>query len=234
MSESEVLEFAREVSAVHHEAVEPMGPTLAIDSSLGTSVAVSDGSRIVTFCVDDHLRHAEVVATLIARALAAVHLDSSQIQHVVAGMGPGPFTGLRVGIAAAHGFAAGRRLSVLPLVSHEAVALAALMDDPERTEARIVTDARRKEFFVTTYGRPDEDGIPALLGAPSLVARADLGEAADSQDPSRIDPVRVDAGTLIELAALRLAHNRAFEPDAALYLRSPDVTPSAGPKRVGT
>lgn len=234
MSGSEVLEFAREVIAAHREALAHMGPTLAIDSSLGTSVAVSDGSRIVTFCVDDHLRHAEVVATLIANALAALQLDASQIQQVVGGMGPGPFTGLRVGIAAAHGFAAGRRLSVLPLVSHEAVALAAFMDDPERDEACIVTDARRKEFFVTTYGRPDDDGIPVLLGAPSLVARSDLGEAVDSQDLSRIDPVRVDAGTLVELAALRLAHNRAFEPDTALYLRSPDVTPSAGPKRVGS
>lgn len=232
MSTSPVLTFSREVDANRQAALASFGFAIAIDSSLGTSVAVSDGSRITTLAVDDHLRHAEVVATLITEALAAAEVRAAQIQHVVAGMGPGPFTGLRVGIAAAHGFAAGRRLPVLPLVSHEAVALTAFHDEAAQGEARVVTDARRKEFFVTRYGRPGTHGIPVLLDAPRLYPRAELGEAADSADASRVDPVRVDAGSLIELAALRLAVSLPFDADAALYLRSPDVTPSTGPKRV--
>lgn len=237
MSVHELVELvtnASDVTDATRAALEALGPAIAIDSSLGTSVAVSNGSKIVTFAVDDHLSHAEVVATLMTRALHATGVTFDDIEHVVAGMGPGPFTGLRVGIAAAQGFATGRKLPVLPLISHEAVALSAFTDDAERTQALVVTDARRKEFFVTHFGRPDSDGIPTLLAAPALYPRAELGEAAESADVNRIDPVRVDAASLIKLAALRRHAGREFAAHSALYLRSPDVTPSAGPKRVGS
>lgn len=215
-------------------ALEAFGAAIAIDSSLGTSVAVSDGTRIVTVAVDDHLRHAEVVATLIEQALSDAHVAASDIEAVVVGIGPGPFTGLRVGIAAAHGFAAGRRLSPHSLVSHEAVAYEAFASDADRAEAFVVTDARRKEFFATRYARPSTNGLPILLDAPRLFARTELGEAAESQDTTRIDPARVPAGALIELAALRVAAKQAFESSAPRYLRSPDVTPQNAPKRVSS
>lgn len=240
MSATDAVIACRTPRAEHATALAQLGPAVAIDSSLGTSVAVSSGTQIVTLSVDDHLRHAEVVATLIHRALAEAAVAPSEIDAVVAGMGPGPFTGLRVGIAAAQGFAVGRRLRVLPLMSHEAVAFAAFEHDPARTEAFVVTDARRKEFFGTRFARPDADGIPVRLAEPQLFARADLGEPADatdsagSADPARIDPVRVPADALIELAALRIAADRDFEPNAALYLRSPDVTAQHTPKRVGS
>lgn len=224
----------RTVRPEHAGALTSLGPALAIDSSLGTSVAVSNGARMVTLSVDDHLRHAEVVATLIQRALAEAGVVAAEIRAVIAGMGPGPFTGLRVGIAAAQGFAAGRKRSVLPLVSHEAVALAAFAAEPDRAEAFVVTDARRKEFFGTRFARPDTDGLPVLVAEPQLFARVELGEAEDSTDPFRIDPTRVPADALIELAALKMAAGREFEPNTALYLRSPDVTAQHTPKRVGT
>lgn len=227
-----MLEFVTEPTESNLAALKAFGPAIAVDSSLGTSVAVSDGFRILTLTVDDHLSHAEVIGTLMARALDASGVKPIEINHVVAGMGPGPFTGLRVGIAAAQGFAAGRRLAILPLISHEALALSAFAAEPERTEAVVVTDARRKEFFVTHFARPDSEGVPILLTGPALHPRAEFGEVSVSVDPHRIDPIRVDAARLIELAALRLQAGRAFEPNAALYLRSPDVTPSTGPKRV--
>lgn len=227
-----MLEFVTEANESNRAALAAFGPAIAIDSSLGTSVAVSDGTRIITLAVDDHLSHAEVIGTLIARALDASRVTPAEITHVVAGMGPGPFTGLRVGIAAAQGFAAGRRLALLPLVSHEALALSAFIAEPDRTEAVVVTDARRKQFFVTHFSRPDAEGLPVLLTGPALHPRAEFGEASVSVDQRRIDPIRVDAARLIDLGALRLHAGRDFEPNAALYLRSPDVTPSTGPKRV--
>lgn len=234
MNHSLIVDEERRLTGARASVLADLGPTLAIDSSLGTSVAVSSGDRLVTCAVDDTLRHAEVVAALIERTLERADVRRDDVSAVVAGIGPGPFTGLRVGIAAAQGFAFGRRVELLPLISHEAVAFSVFDDDPERDEVLVVTDARRKEFFVTRYSRPEPGGfeLPILQEAPHLVARADLGEAVDSADPARVDPLRVPASALIELAALRTVSDARFEPPTALYLRSPDVTPSAGPKRV--
>jgi len=213
-------------------ALNDFGPALAIDSSIGTSVAVSNGERIVALSVDDPLGHAEVIATLIVDALREAGVTAGEITRVVAGMGPGPFTGLRVGIAAAQGFAAGRGVPVLPLISHEAAAFTAFAEDPARTEVFVVSDARRKEFFGTRFKAASHGKIPSLVHPPQLFSRAELGEAEQSRDLTRVDPVRMSAGALIELAALKHAANEPFEPLAALYLRSPDVTMPGAAKRV--
>src|SRR5690606_41296655 len=67
----------------------------------------------------DPLGHAEVIGDLLERAL----VEDAEITHVVAGMGPGPFTGLRIGIAAARAFALGRGVPVVAVPSHFAAAL---------------------------------------------------------------------------------------------------------------
>ena len=89
---------------------------LAIDTALGTSVALGTGDRVVEAWSDDPRGHSEAIGSLIERVFTESDVDPSAVTHVVAGMGPGPFTGLRVGIAAAHAFALGRGLTVLPLV----------------------------------------------------------------------------------------------------------------------
>ncbi len=82
---------------------------LAIDTSAGTSVAVVDGDRVLSEASDPGTRgHAELIGTLIQRALADAEASPADITGVVSGMGRGPLTGLRVGIAAARAFAAGR------------------------------------------------------------------------------------------------------------------------------
>ena len=102
---------------------------LGIDTSLGTAVAVVEPDGVVRSQLEsaDPRGHAEVIGTLIERALAEASLRPSDILHVAAGMGPGPFTGLRVGIAAARAFALGRGIPVVPVVSHDAVALELLL-----------------------------------------------------------------------------------------------------------
>jgi tRNA threonylcarbamoyladenosine biosynthesis protein TsaB len=234
LNQQRVIRDDRIFSPLSTTALASLGPALAIDSSLGTSVAVSNGSRIVTLSVDDPLGHAEVVADLIVSALNELGVAAADISHVVAGMGPGPFTGLRVGIAAAQGFAAGRGCELLPLVSHEAVALEVFAEHPSREQVFVVTDARRKELFGTRFAAPEALGIPLLVHEPMLFTRAQLDDEALADDPTRVNPERISAGALLELAALRRAANQPFEPHTALYLRAPDVTPSTGPKRVGS
>ncbi len=199
---------------------------LAIDTSLGTSVAVSHAGRIAEVVSDDPRGHSEVIGTLIARAFELAGARSSDVSGVVAGMGPGPFTGLRVGIAAAHAFAVGRGVPVLPLLGHEAVALAVLQLGAS-APVRVVQDARRRELFVTEFTVLDWVGVPVRSREPYLVTRADY-----QAETGEVWPERIPAARLVQLAGRRLRGGREFEANRAVYLRAPDVKPSASPKRV--
>jgi tRNA threonylcarbamoyl adenosine modification protein YeaZ len=202
---------------------------LAIDTSAGTSVAVvdRDGGILAESGVADTMRHAEVIGRLISETLAAAGVTPSQLSGVVAGMGPGPFTGLRVGIAAARTFAFAIGRPVVPVASHDGVAW-------EHYRAGgagpllVVTDARRREVFWSAFSGADELGLPMRIDGPALAKPDDIPYA----EYPRLDATVIPAGGLGMIAETAFAAGRPFMADEALYLRSPDVTMSAGPKRV--
>lgn len=201
---------------------------LAIDTSAGTTIAVVDGDTVLAeSSTPDTMRHAEVIGEMIAQCLAEAGVGADQISHVAAGMGPGPFTGLRVGIAAAYAFCFGADATLLPMVSHGAIALAALTEQPGQA-VQVVTDARRKEVYVSEYSGLDEGGCPTLAAGPDLAKPDEVGPFAGT----RVDATEVSAAWLGRLAHRMLAVGHAFPEAEALYLRSPDVTLSNGPKRV--
>lgn len=213
---------------------------LGIDTSLGTAVGIvdADGTVRADVASADTRGHAEVIGTLIAQALADAGVSPAEITHVAAGMGPGPFTGLRVGIAAARAFALGVDAVVVPVASHDAAAWAA-NDDPETPQVfAIVTDARRREEAFTVYGRGE---FPVKIEGPSLKAAVtDVAiESVDLAGERIADTPRIDVRTISGATLARVAVHliAAGEPmDAAsepLYLRAPDVTMPHGPKRVG-
>lgn len=199
---------------------------LAIDTALGTSVALGRGGEIVEASRDDARGHAEAIGTLIARVLDEAGVAAAQVDAVVAGMGPGPFTGLRIGIAAAHAFGVGRNLQVLPLVSHDAVALDALAVGAT-AGVRVVQDAKRRELFITEYSSVDWAGVPVRSRDSYLVARDEYEQATND-----VVPERIPAANLVRIAARKLASSGEFEADQALYLRLPDVMQPSTPKRV--
>ncbi|GEK79857.1 tRNA (adenosine(37)-N6)-threonylcarbamoyltransferase complex dimerization subunit type 1 TsaB [Agrococcus baldri] len=186
--------------------------TLAIDTSLGTSVAVVDGGGTVVFRerADDTRRHAEHLGGMLERALEG---RRSAIELVVAGMGPGAFTGLRVGIAAARATALGLGVPCRGVASHAGVTTGS---------AQVTTDVRRKERAWSIV----VDGLVA--GGPHLApAEAVPAPGGAHAGLERIDAQGVDAALL----ALAVARGAAEVPQA-LYLREADAVPSAGPKRV--
>lgn len=200
---------------------------LAIDTSAGTSVAVisADGHILAEAGTPDTMRHAEVIGTLIAEALAEANVSVAELTAVVAGMGPGPFTGLRVGIAAARVFALGAGIPLMPMVSHDAVAW---QQKSAGATGRImvVTDARRKEVFFSDYDLdaplPDREFGPALA-KPDALPRAEV---------RRVVVAEISAGSLGAAAVDLLAAGLPLAADTALYLRSPDVSMPTGVKRV--
>jgi tRNA threonylcarbamoyl adenosine modification protein YeaZ len=202
---------------------------LAIDTSAGTSTAVVDRDRgvIAERIETDTMRHAEVVGELIRAVLDASGVAVSALSGVVAGMGPGPFTGLRVGIAAAKAFAFGAGKPLVPVVSHDAVAFERYADG-HTGPLLVVTDARRRERYWTAYSGSDALGLPVRLDGPGLARPDDLPHP----DAERVEAWAVPAGRLGMLAELRYANGLPFDAEEPLYLRSPDVTLSSGPKRV--
>jgi tRNA threonylcarbamoyladenosine biosynthesis protein TsaB len=213
---------------------------LGIDTSLGTSVAVveADGVVVDEASSENHLGHAEVIGDLLVTVLrdASVHLT-----HVAVGMGPGPFTGLRVGIAAARAFALGRGLAVVPVASHDAVALGVLLQreltdgvGAHTTPFAVVTDARRREFAFSVYARLDDDGLPVRIAEPALVPRDDIDDVLDGLGARRLDATSVPAAMIALVAARAVAAGREGASTEPLYLRAPDVTVGGARKRVGS
>jgi len=222
---------------------------LAIDTSLGTAVAVVDPDGVVRadLASDNALGHAEVIGTLLRQATdvadaTAAHGSglpapgTDRITHVAAGMGPGPFTGLRIGIAAARAFALARAIPVVPVPSHDAVALGALLaaeiEGVETGRFAVVTDARRREFAYTVYEGLDDDGLPVRVAEPALVPRDELDTRLEELGAARLDASVVPAALLGLAAARALAADRQLATAEPLYLRSPDVTLGHAPKRV--
>lgn len=192
---------------------------LAIDTSAGTSVAVVDREAgvLAERSTPDTRSHAESIGPFIQEALEQA--GHPVLSGVAVGMGPGPYTGLRVGIAAARAFAFGIDRPVVPIASHNAIAFAL------GRAATIATDARRRELAVSVYREPDADGLPRHVSGPDLIPRAELTEAAE-------EFLEVSAASLGLLAERLFELGRPFGPDQPLYLRAPDVTIAAGPKRV--
>lgn len=223
---------------------------LGIDTSLGTAVAVveSDGVVRAEASSDNPLGHAEVIGNLLQTVLAdAAHgaigqtaaAEAVTLTHAAVGMGPGPFTGLRVGIAAARAFALGRGLTVVPIPSHDAAALgillAAAVRDPfgEAPRFAVVTDARRREFAYSVYEGLDDDGIPVRIAGPALAPRDDIDDVLVGHGARRQDIASISAAMLATLAGRAVAAGRELTGPEPLYLRAPDVTLPAARKRVG-
>jgi tRNA threonylcarbamoyl adenosine modification protein YeaZ len=208
---------------------------LAIDTSAGTSVAVVDLTRgvLAERGIPDTMRHAEVIGRLIQECLTEAAVPVSALSGVVGGMGPGPFTGLRVGIAAARVFALGIGRPLVPVVSHDAIAYGAYRTG-HTGSLLVVTDARRREVYWSAYSGADASGLPVRVGPPALAKPAELLEDTFVHAAlPRLDAASISAGDLGMVAELGYAAGRPPAADEALYLRSPDVTVSKnGPKRV--
>ncbi len=217
-----------------------MSTFLAIDTSGGTCVAiVSEGKTLASVNIDDPMGHSENIGNAIALVLQEAGLNPNQLSSIVVGRGPAPFTGLRVGIAAAIAFAEGVGKPLFGVVSHDAIALAALTatsaagsNQAAATNANpllVTTDARRKEVYWSLYSGLDSHGAPIVLDGPNVNKPADLEELLTERN---VNPIRTDASlsatSLALVAAAKIAGGGNLEDISALYLRAPDaVEPKA-------
>ncbi|WP_146341014.1 tRNA (adenosine(37)-N6)-threonylcarbamoyltransferase complex dimerization subunit type 1 TsaB [Nesterenkonia sp. NBAIMH1] len=146
---------------------------LALDTSAGASAAITrDGETLAAWSTDAANAHAEVLAPAVQQLLKQEHLSGTDLDGIVVGVGPGPFTGLRVGLALAQSLAIGWRRPLHGVCSLDSLALRAVESDTVEGEFLVATDARRREVYWGRYENDDEGS--RLLEGPFVGPAADL------------------------------------------------------------
>ena len=214
---------------------------LALDTSSAlTSVAVigPDGAVLAEREHEDPRRHAEVLGPLLAEVVAGI--DPTAVDAVACGVGPGPYTGLRVGIAAAVALGAAWQVPVHGLCSLDAIA-AERQEERPGSPATVAVDARRREVYWARYGAlGDRVEGPRVTSASEAPAEA-VTAMPHARWVARRVQVLLDAGAAPRVGALPLdRHGDDTGATAAalggagllapvpLYLRRPDVTVAGG------
>ncbi len=195
---------------------------------------------------DERPGHTTRLLPLARELLGRASLRWGELERIAVGVGPGTFTGLRIGVATARGLAQSLGVPAVGVSTPRVLAEAALRQREEQAVLAVI-DARRGEAFISAYG-PTDRGAAGELAAPRALAPADLGSVAARFDRDRewlavgdgalrfrahleadgvAVPVdssslhRVDAGVLCELAVAAPAGAlEALTPD---YRRRPDA-----------
>lgn len=154
--------------------------TLAFDTATpAPSLAVlRDGATVAERVLDPEAGAGRRVAEEIHRLLTDVGISVRDLGEIVVGVGPGGFTGLRIGIATALGLGQALSIPVRGVASLEALALGILVHAPEGAIVVPVIDAKRQEVFAAAY-RSDGDGGLQTVIEPHATSAAGLVERLD-------------------------------------------------------
>ena len=217
---------------------------LAVDTStpaITAGVVECDGGGAVALLAqhtrDDAFGHAEHLMPLVRAALTDAGTALSDLDAIVVGLGPGPFTGLRVGIATAAALGDGLGVPVHGVGSHDAMA--------GLDNVLVATDARRREVHLSAHvaGRLIAGPVPvkpadaaAWLAEQAVTATAVTGAGAelisDLIGLPAVPATEPLAAGLVRQAAADLVGHRPPAPPVPLYLRRPDATEPTAPKAV--
>jgi tRNA threonylcarbamoyl adenosine modification protein YeaZ len=219
---------------------------LALDTALpAVSLCILDAGAIqplVAESIPMERGHAEALMPLVARAMAQVEGGFASLERIAVTVGPGSFTGIRIGIAAARGIALARGIEAVGVSTLAAFAAPLLFEESEGIVASAI-DARHGHVFFTAYG-PGGRVLTSprilplreacrLLGA-GRVRVVGSGAPLLKEEAARIGlEINVvntaPAPDIVAVARLGIAADPADAPARPLYLKAPDVKPSLHP-----
>ncbi len=210
---------------------------LAFDcAGAGCAAALlADGRTLATRNVVAERGHAQLLIPMLSDLLADAGLAFGNIDRFAVTIGPGSFTGIRVALAAAHGFALSTGKPIVGITVFEAMA-AATADVANRL--LVAVDSKRAELFVQMF---DTNGAamtePAMLSPDAVADWAGPGELTLTGDAARLvaphlagmiaNPPGTWAAQVDPTIVARLAEGRPVgPPPAPFYLRAPDAVPA--------
>ncbi len=213
---------------------------LALDTS-GTTASAAlcrDGEVLAVRSAARPRAHGAAVTALLREALQMGGTDLGQVDGIGVAVGPGLFTGLRVGVVAAGVLGWARGLPVTGVGSLAAIAARVVRDMPPGAEFDVAIDARRREVFRLRFAAAGTAVAPPEVGAADAVP-AGRGVAALFIDtgaerlglPGTVVPTDALAAEVAVLAAAAFAAGEP-QPVRPVYLRRPDVTIAGPPKSV--
>ena len=203
---------------------------LALDTATpAVTVALHDGREVVASSSQvDARRHGELLLPAVDRVLAAAGLGLDAVTGIVVGIGPGPYTGLRVGLMTADTFGLVLGVPVHGVCTLDGLAYAA---DIGSGPFVVATDARRKEVYWARYADSRTRLTEPAVDRPADIAEQVAGVPAVGAGallypdtfPDAHEPEHVSAAALASLAAERLAAGEELPAPRPLYLRRPDA-----------
>jgi len=216
---------------------------LAFDSSgVAVSAALCRGGAVLAARREPMERgHGERLLPLLKAVMAEAGLGFDALDAIAVAVGPGRFTGLRIGVAAARGLALATGKPAIGIGSFEAAAAA--VEEPERSSILVVIDSRREELFAQLFDRAGEamgaplvakpEAIAAMLPAGALLVTGDgallMEQALAGRGDARLRAAALRPEILAQLAEAALRQGGA-EPARPIYLRAPDAKLPAGPQ----
>lgn len=213
---------------------------LAFDTATpAVTVALHDDSGIVAHeSAVDARRHGELLAPSIARVLGKGGASVTDLTAIAVGTGPGPYTGLRVGLVTARAMSNALGIPVDGICTLDIIAAQA-RDEAGQRPFLVATDARRREVYWACY---------SAEGVRNVEPRVSLPDALPSGQPIAGEGPRLHAGlaercetigprfpSAVQLAQIAAEHHARGVPPGpadALYLRRPDAREPGPPKRV--
>jgi tRNA threonylcarbamoyl adenosine modification protein YeaZ len=203
---------------------------LALDTATpAVTVALHDGVAVISSSSQvDARRHGELLLPAVDRVLAEAGLKLDAVTGIVVGIGPGPYTGLRVGLMTADTFSLALGVPVHGLCTLDALAYAA---DIEKGPFVVATDARRKEVYWAKYADSRTRLTDPAVDRPADITEQVAGLPAVGTGallypdtfPQVHEPEHVSASALASLAVEKLAAGEELPAPRPLYLRRPDA-----------
>jgi len=208
---------------------------LTLDTATAyVSVALHDGTDVVAEAAgEERMRHGEQLAPAIAQVLREAGAERGDLTAVGVGVGPGPFTGLRVGVVTARVLGHVLDIPVYGVCSLDVLAVEAVARGQVEGAFVVAGDARRKEVHVATYDHGTRLEGPVVAKPADVATQLPVvGEGArlyPDAFPGAVGPTRVSAAFMAR--TIHGEHAELLDPEP-LYLRRPDAVAGLSSKRV--